>query len=56
MEETLLPEGIHHIESKLGTRATNFDLPSFMLSVDQPADEENGKVLAGTLARAAILN
>lgn len=50
MEETLLPEGIHHIESKLGTRATNFDLPSFMLSVDQPADEENGKVLAGTLA------
>ncbi|MCT3806101.1 alpha-galactosidase [Elizabethkingia anophelis] len=50
MEETLLPEGIHHIESKLGTRATNFDLPSFMLSVDQPANEENGKVLAGTLA------
>ncbi|OPC64945.1 alpha-galactosidase [Elizabethkingia bruuniana] len=50
MEENLLPEGIHHIESKLGTRATNFDLPSFMLSVDQPAGEENGKVLAGTLA------
>ena len=50
MEENLLPEGIHHIESKLGTRATNFDLPSFMLSIDQPAGEENGKVLAGTLA------
>ena len=29
MEETLLPEGIHHIESKLGTRATNFDLHFF---------------------------
>nr|WP_260257319.1 alpha-galactosidase [Elizabethkingia meningoseptica] len=50
MEESLLPEGIHSIESKLGTRATNFDLPSFMLSLDKPAAEESGNVLAGTLA------
>ncbi len=50
MEEVQLPEGIKTIESKLGTRATNFDLPSFMLSIDKPADEDHGKVLAGTLA------
>src|SRR2546428_5300585 len=50
MEELPLAEGIKSIESKLGTRATNFDLPSFMLSLNQPADEENGEVLAGTLA------
>lgn len=50
MEETLLPEGIHSIESKLGTRATNFDLPSFLLSINKPAEEETGEVIAGTLA------
>lgn len=50
MEETVLPEGIKSIESKLGVRATNFDLPSFMLSLNQPASEESGEVIAGTLA------
>ncbi|WP_255577335.1 glycoside hydrolase family 36 N-terminal domain-containing protein [Elizabethkingia sp. JS20170427COW] len=50
IEETLLPEGIHNIESKLGTRTTNFDLPSFILSLNQKADENYGEVLAGTLA------
>ncbi|MEX6687223.1 alpha-galactosidase [Danxiaibacter flavus] len=50
MEETQLPEGIHSIESKLGTRATNFDLPSFLLSLNKQADEDNGTVLAGSLA------
>ncbi|WP_414844594.1 alpha-galactosidase [Chryseobacterium sp. IT-36CA2] len=50
IQESLLPEGIHNIESKLGTRATNFDLPSFMLSINAPATEEQGNVLAGTLA------
>ncbi len=49
-EEVLLPQGIHRIESKLGTRATNFDLPSFLLSVDKPATEDEGTVIAGTLA------
>lgn len=50
MEEVQLPEGIKTIESKLGARATNFDLPSFMLSINKPAEEETGEVLAGTLA------
>jgi len=50
MEETPLPEGIHSIESKLGSRATNFDLPSFLLSINKPAEEETGEVIAGTLA------
>lgn len=50
MEEVQLPEGIKTIESKLGARATNFDLPSFMLSINKPAEEESGEVLAGTLA------
>lgn len=50
MEETKLPEGIHRIESKLGARATNFDLPSFMLSINKPATEDNGTVIAGNLA------
>ncbi|WP_206366777.1 alpha-galactosidase [Sphingobacterium sp. SGL-16] len=49
-EEVQLPQGIHRIESKLGTRATNFDLPSFLLSVDKPASENEGTVIAGTLA------
>jgi len=50
MEEVPLPEGMHSIESKLGTRATNFDLPSFLLSINKPAEEETGEVIAGTLA------
>ncbi|WP_262713898.1 glycoside hydrolase family 36 N-terminal domain-containing protein [Sphingobacterium cavernae] len=49
-EEVLLPQGIHRIESKLETRATNFDLPSFLLSVDKPATEDEGTVIADTLA------
>jgi alpha-galactosidase len=49
-EEVQLPQGIKTIESKLGARATNFDLPSFMLSINKPAEEETGEVLAGTLA------
>lgn len=56
IEETKLPEGIHSIQSKLGTRATNFDNPSFMLSVDQPASENSGEVLAGTLAWSGNFN
>ncbi len=50
MEETPLPEGIHSIESKLGSRATNFDLPSFLLAMNKQADEDNGTVIAGSLA------
>jgi len=56
MEETLLPEGIKTIDSKLGTRATNFDNPSFLLSLNQPAGENDGEVLAGTLAWSGNFN
>lgn len=50
LEEILLPEGIKTIESKLGVRATNSDNPSFMLALNNPASEETGEVVAGTLA------
>lgn len=56
MEETPLPAGIKTIESRLGTRATNFDSPSFMLSLDAPATETTGQVLAGTLAWSGNFN
>ncbi|MFT3704900.1 MAG: alpha-galactosidase [Agriterribacter sp.] len=56
MEESLLPEGIKTIDSKLGTRATNFDNPSFLLSLNKPASENTGEVLAGTLAWSGNFN
>lgn len=49
-EETLLTHGIKVLDSKLGARANMFQPPSFMLSFDKPIEEENGKVLMGTLA------
>ncbi|MDQ2719583.1 MAG: alpha-galactosidase [Bacteroidota bacterium] len=56
MEETLLPEGVYSIQSKLGTRATNFDNPSFMVSSNKPAEENEGDVFAGTLAWSGNFN
>ena len=51
MEETLLAQGIHHIESKLGTRATNFDLLILLCFLQTSRQmKRNGKVLVGTLA------
>ena len=55
-EETLLPEGLYNIQSKLGTRATQFDNPSFMLSINTPAGENTGDVFAGTLAWSGNFN
>ncbi len=49
-EETLLSGGIHTLDSKLGTRTNLFQPPSFMLSFDQPATEDAGKVLLANLA------
>ena len=49
-EETLLSAGIHTLDSKLGTRADLFQPPSFMVSFDQPATEDAGKVLIANLA------
>ncbi|WP_420156120.1 alpha-galactosidase [Siphonobacter sp.] len=48
-EETQLKAGILSLDSKLGTRANLFQPPTFMLSFDKPASEEEGKVLLGTL-------
>lgn len=50
MEESALTHGIKIIDSKLGTRTSRFQAPVFMLSLDQPATETTGNVLAGTLA------
>lgn len=49
-EQTLLTHGIKVLDSKLGARTNLFQPPSFLLSFDQPATEDNGKVLLGTLA------
>lgn len=49
-EETLLTAGIKTLDSKLGTRANLFQPPTFMLSFDRPATENEGNVMLGTLA------
>ncbi len=49
-EEDHLAHGIKSIDSKLGTRADLFEPPSFMISFDKPATEDDGKVLLGQLA------
>jgi len=48
-EETPLTHGIRTLDSKLGSRA-NLLMPStFMVSLDRPATEDQGKVLYGAL-------
>jgi alpha-galactosidase len=49
-EETLLTHGIKTLDSKLGARANLYAPPTFQLSFDRPATEEEGKVLLGQLA------
>ncbi len=49
-EDTKLTAGIKTLDSKLGTRANLFQPPTFMLSFDSQATEDDGKVLLGTLA------
>lgn len=48
--EIQLTEGIKILDTKLGTRADLFQPPSFLISLNQPADEDRGDVIAGTLA------
>ena len=48
--EVLLTEGIKILDTKLGTRADLFQPPSFLVSLNQPAQEGLGEVMAGTLA------
>ena len=49
-EETLLTNGIKTLDSKLGARANLYAPPTFQLSFDRPATEDEGKVLLGQLA------
>jgi alpha-galactosidase len=50
MQESALTSGIKIIDSKLGSRAHMYQTPSFMLSLNSKSSEDNGEVLAGTLA------
>ena len=46
-EEVKLSHGIKTLDSKLGTRAHLYQPPVFMVSLDQPAQEDQGSVLYG---------
>ncbi|MGI4022431.1 MAG: alpha-galactosidase [Janthinobacterium lividum] len=48
-QESELTAGIKVLDSKLGTRADLYQPPSFMVSFDHPATEDEGKVLLGSL-------
>lgn len=50
MQETELTSGIRILDSKLGARADMYQSPLFFLSLDHPSGENNGEVMAGTLA------
>ena len=45
-----LTNGLKVLDSKLGTRANLYAPPTFMLSLDQEASEEHGKVILANLA------
>ena len=47
-EEKLGP-GIKILDSKIGVRASRFCLPSFIVSLNGPADEEQGEAIGGSL-------
>lgn len=48
-EETRLTHGIKTIDSKLGTRANLFEPSMFMVALNKPAGEDEGRVLYGSL-------
>ena len=47
-EEKLAP-GTKVLDSRLGVRASRYCLPSCLISLDQPADEESGETLGASL-------
>lgn len=49
IREQLTP-GVKVLDSKLGVRADQYENPSFILSLNGPATETTGEVLAGSLA------
>jgi alpha-galactosidase len=48
-EEARLTHGIKVLDSKLGTRAHLYQPPTFAISIDKPATEDEGKVLYGSV-------
>ncbi|BDD11726.1 alpha-galactosidase (plasmid) [Fulvitalea axinellae] len=50
LTEEKLTNGIKNIETKLGTRATENENPSFMLALNGESSEDYGEVYAGALA------
>jgi alpha-galactosidase len=50
VQESELTSGIKIIDSKLGTRAHMYQTPVFLLSLNNPSDEDKGEVIAGTMA------
>ena len=49
LEEERLGQGMKVLDSKLGIRATQYRIPSFILAYGHPADEREGEVFAGSL-------
>lgn len=49
LEEERLGEGIKILDSKLGVRASQYRIPSFMLSYGHAANEREGEVFAASL-------
>ena len=50
MQEEELTRGIKILDSKHGTRSTHKLSPTFILGLDQPATENSGRLVAGTVA------
>ncbi len=50
MVEELLTPGIKVLDSKLGVRAHEMRNPTFLLGIGEPAREDNGNVIGGSLA------
>lgn len=48
--EEKLSSGIKILDSKIGVRAHQMRIPSFMLSLNQPANEDSGEVYASSLS------
>ncbi len=48
-EEEKLTHGIKTLDSKLGSRADLLQPPSFIVSIDKPANEDEGDVMIGNL-------
>lgn len=50
ISEQELVEGIKIVDSKLGVRTHQFTHPAFILSLNEPATENSGEIIGGTLA------